>query len=290
MKRKIIDLGENEVINTPTVEEAIEINKTLNPQWTEEKVRGLFDAFNGNVCFEKEGTIQKSFAETLIETKITPASDFLPTEFYKTVEPKVGQVWCCTNNVMPPYEGNPNYFIHKFTVGKTYTLVEDSPKEDAFIQPNPFEIMDDNNERVTFGKGLDFRNFFRFVSEPADKLKIEEKCEHSVSLVDPETYKQEPYTEGPEIGEFKTQMLVQSPDYVDPRIIEMYKQSDPKHRELMREMFDAEWPVVKDYITAREFGAFFTVHHDTLDDVYTIGFKNCTPEISGNEIRFVKEV
>jgi hypothetical protein len=236
--------------------------------------------------------------------KIEPIpADFVWPMVSEKVEPKVGQVWECVNNVMPPYEGNPDYFSHKFTIGKRYKLKALTPYKYWHI---------DDDRGVDVGIDVDGRDtkspihlskFFRFVSEPADKLKMQSNVDpaisfggngtggttnnyarwandmseaHSSVVIDPMKHE----NEGPTVDEFLAKV---QPDF------DLYSKLDDAGKKVMRENYpNVEFPKVKEYVKSNESDLVWVAEY--TDNIARVQFRQCQPEISGNEIRFVKEV
>jgi len=187
--KDIKDLGENEVIHCPTVEEAIEINKVLNLGWTELEIKSNFNHLGDQLCLRPSVKWSWSRIEFYKERgyNIHPASSFLPESFYQ-VEPKVGDKWTCTNNVMPPYFGIDDYFNHKVTVGKTYEIVSISGSGKTV------DVIDDLGKSVGFDTRKDdsmyLPNFFKFHSNPETMIDVNQPSgpmseAHSSVIIDP---------------------------------------------------------------------------------------------------------
>lgn len=232
--------------------------------------------------------------------KIEPIpADFVWPMVSEKVEPKVGQVWECVNNVMPPYEGNPDYFSHKFTIGKRYKLKALTPYKYWHI---------DDDRGVDVGIDVDGRDtkspihlskFFRFVSEPADKLKMQTNVDpaisfegkatmisgaHSSVVVDPMKHE----NEGPTVDEFLAKV---QPDF------DLYSKLDDAGKKVMRENYpNVKWPKEKVYWSGFSLEEVVVLKH-SLDDHQSI-LEVCngwTPEVNEDndgkfEIRFVKGV
>jgi hypothetical protein len=253
----------------------------------------IIDDNNERVAFGKGLDFHKHFRF------VSEPADFVWPMVNKTVEPKVGQVWECVNNVMPPYEGNPDYFSHKFTIGKRYKL--------KALTPYKYWHIDDDSG-VDVGIDVDGRDtkspihlskFFRFVSEPADKLKMQTNVDpaisfegkatmisgaHSSVVVDPMKHE----NEGPTVDEFLAKV---QPDF------DLYSKLDDAGKKVMRENYpNVKWPKEKVYWSGFSLEEVVVLKH-SLDDHQSI-LEVCngwTPEVNEDndgkfEIRFVKGV
>lgn len=128
MNKQIKDLGENEVIHTPTEKEAIAICQLMHDAGFYKHVElkllsvSFFTVYKEGTCYDpkKEQYCDVEFYKEQGYT-IHPASSFLPESFYQ-VEPKVGQLWECAETF--------NYFNGRngdgwdFTKDKLYEINE----------------------------------------------------------------------------------------------------------------------------------------------------------------------
>jgi len=81
--------------------------------------------------------------------------------------------------------------------------------------------------------------------------------------------------------------------YNKEALIDLYSKLDDNGKKVMRETYpNVEFPKVKEYVTGVDYiGNDFLKHTSSGNDMkkeFVILFSNCTPEIVGNEIRFVK--